>query len=96
MSTLSPAAFPVPAGPQLALPATARPAFAVTNTVAMTILFGSQLGFLCLSLIWAASGLLHLAPVIAIAFGAVAMGLAAWATAWVARQTWRYERSAGV
>lgn len=68
--------------------------FAILNTTAMTVLFGSQLGFLSLSFDWGLAGLLHLGPAVYLALGAVTMGLAAWATGWVARQTWRYERDA--
>lgn len=84
------------AEPQSAPAATgAAIATAVLNTIGMTLLFGSEIGFMAVSLDLSIAGLLHAGPAVYLPLGAVLAGLAGWATALAAMRAWRYERGAG-
>ena len=88
MSTpLEPVASPRPASAILAI--------AILNTIGMTILFGSEIGFVALALDWSAAGLLHLPPEIYLPLGAIPMTCALIATVWIAKRTWAYETGRG-
>ncbi|MCT8970413.1 hypothetical protein [Microbaculum marinisediminis] len=78
-----------PAGPSR--PAATVLAIAILNTIGMTILFGSEIGFVALALDWSAAGLLHLPPEIYLPLGVIPMACALVATAWIAKRTWAYE-----
>ncbi len=66
-------------------------AFALLNTIGMTVLFGTEIGFVAVALDWAIAGLLHLGTAVTMAIGTVPAAAALVATAWIARRTWLYE-----
>jgi hypothetical protein len=70
-------------------------AVALLNTMAMTVLFGSQTGFVAFALDWSIAGLFHLPPAVYLPLGAVPVALALVATAAVAKRAWTFERQAG-
>ncbi|MEJ8571807.1 hypothetical protein [Microbaculum marinum] len=83
----------VGAGPAPSQPVASALLPAIVSTVGMTVLVGSEALFAAVALDWAGGGLLHLPASLHLALGAVPVAAAMYATYWVARRTWQYERS---
>lgn len=74
-------------------PGTALWALAISNTVAATVLVGSEIFVVAASIEWSLTGLLHLGPALYLPLGAVLFAASAAGTAWFARHAWAAERA---